>query len=75
MRYTHYTREGAGDGMVRVFFQQDCETCGGPVVAANVMKMSENILHINPLLIELQRLPNEQWYDEDLGQCVCETCA
>lgn len=77
--FTHYQvlkRETWVDPVwVRIFVMDECETCGGPVAAANSLQIEihEDQLTKNGLKVWSGPLI-EGWHDEATGMEVCDNC-
>lgn len=70
---THYVPNPDKPGWCHAIAIESCETCGGPAEACNSLQIQ--IADAKRLRLQrLERRLPEQYYDEDLGQCVCDEC-
>lgn len=59
-----------------LFIPTTCETCGGPTMSANSLTVLE--INLNPILRVIPRVstrPADEYYSDELDQCVCDNCA
>jgi hypothetical protein len=54
----------------RLFSLDMCETCGSLITAANSLTVMSKPKGVT----ELEKVPDEGWYDEDSGMEVCPKC-
>lgn len=65
----------APDGRITLFTLGDCEHCGGATCEPNAVGGMDSFgVYVNLGLRELENLPPEIWFDEELGHTTCDDC-
>lgn len=76
--FTHYLP--LDTGYFKVFVMDECETCGGPLAAANAMSILPRGENPESILVwhGLKRVdthPADGYYDDETDMEVCDNCA
>ena len=65
----------AQDGRITGFSLESCEQCGEPTMAANSITLVEKPARLRRLgMKQMDTLPPEEFYVEELDGCACENC-